>query len=105
MSDRLISVGLDVGTTSTQMVVSRLQVQNLGGSFSVPKMQITDREILYKSPVHFTPMLDESHVDAEALKKLVEEEYKAAGIGRQQVDTGVVIITGETSRKEMPKRC
>ena len=100
MSDRLISVGLDVGTTSTQMVVSRLQVQNLGGSFSVPKMQITDREILYKSPVHFTPMLDESHVDAEALKKLVEEEYKAAGIGRQQVDTGVVIITGETSRKE-----
>ncbi len=100
MSDRLLSVGLDVGTTSTQMVVSRLQVNNTAGAFSVPKMQITDREILYKSPVHFTPMLDESHVDAEALKELVEAEYKAAGIAREQVDTGAVIITGETSRKE-----
>ena len=100
MSDRLLSVGLDVGTTSTQMVVSRLQVHNTAGAFSVPKMQITDREILYKSPVHFTPMLDESHVDAESLKNIVEAEYRAAGIEREQVDTGAVIITGETSRKE-----
>ena len=100
MSDRLLSVGLDVGTTSTQMIVSELLVENRAGSFSVPQMQISDRKILYQSPVHFTPLLDESHVDAEALKRLVEQEYAAAGIRRQQVDTGAVIITGETSRKE-----
>ncbi len=100
MSEKLLSVGLDVGTTSTQMILSQLQVENRAGSFSVPQMQITDRQILYKSPVHFTPLLDESHVNGQKLKQLVEQEYLSAGISRQQVDTGAVIITGETSRKE-----
>ncbi len=100
MAERLLSVGLDVGTTSTQMIVSELLIENHAGSFSVPQMQIADRKIIYKSPVHFTPLLDDSHVDGEKLKQLVQQEYAAAGIRREQVDTGAVIITGETSRKE-----
>ena len=100
MSERLLSVGLDVGTTSTQMILSELVIENHAGSFSVPQMQIAERKILYKSPVHFTPLLDESHVDGEKLKQLVQQEYAVAGIRRDQVDTGAVIITGETSRKE-----
>ena len=67
MGESLLSVGLDVGTTSTQMIVSKLRVENQASSFAVPKLQITDREIQYKSPVHFTPLLDESHVDGEKL--------------------------------------
>ena len=100
MGESLLSVGLDVGTTSTQMIVSKLRVENQASSFAVPKLQITDREIQYKSPVHFTPLLDESHVDGEKLRQLVDREYAAAGIARENVDTGAVIITGETSRKE-----
>ena len=100
MSERLLSVGLDVGTTSTQMILSELVIENHAGSFSVPQMQIADRKILYKSPVHFTPLVDDSHVDGEKLKQLVQQEYEAASIKREQVDTGAVIITGETSRKE-----
>ena len=100
MSDQLLSVGLDVGTTSTQMVLSRLTVQNRASGFAVPELEIADRQILYRSPVHFTPLLDESHVDGAAIRTLVEEEYRAAGICRDTVDTGAVIITGETSRKE-----
>lgn len=100
MSERLLSVGLDVGTTSTQMVVSELTVENRASSFMVPEMDITRREIRYKSPVHFTPLLDESRMDARALRTLIQEEYRRAGINREQVDTGAIIITGETSRKE-----
>lgn len=100
MGERLCSVGLDVGTTSTQMVVSRLTVENRASAFAVPEMTITGREILYRSPVWFTPLLDERHVDAEKLQKLVAAEYAAAGITPEQVDTGAVIITGETARKE-----
>lgn len=96
----MLSVGLDVGTTSTQMVVSRLRVRNKASGFAVPDMEITDREILYQSPVHFTPLLDESHVDGKALETLILEEYRRAGITRDRVDTGAVIVTGETSRKE-----
>ena len=100
MSERLRSVGLDVGTTSTQMIVSELTIENRASNFAVPEMEIAERKILYKSPVHFTPLLDESHVDGGAIRKIVEEEYRNAGISRDSVDTGAIIITGETSRKE-----
>ncbi len=100
MAEKLLSVGLDVGTTTTQMVVSRLAVENKASSFAVPDMQITQREILYRGKVHFTPLLHAELVDGAGIRAIVEKEYAAAGITRQQVDTGAVIITGETSRKE-----
>ena len=100
MDKQLLCVGLDVGTTSTQLIFSKLDIENRAGSFSVPEMAITDREILYKSPVHFTPLRDASHVDGAALRDLVAREYAAADIAREEVDTGAIIITGETSRKE-----
>lgn len=100
MSERLLSVGLDVGTTSTQMVVSELLVENRASGFAVPEMQITHRKILYRSPVSFTPLLEGKRINGEQLRSMVEEEYRKAGITREQVDTGAVIVTGETSRKE-----
>ncbi len=100
MSESLLSVGLDVGTTTTQMILSRLTAENRAGAFSVPKMEITDREILYRSPVYFTPLLGKDLVDGEKLRELVAGEYEKAGIRREDVNTGAVIITGETSRKE-----
>lgn len=100
MGNSLLSVGLDVGTTTTQLILSRLEVANRAGSFAVPEMEITDRTIVYRSPVHFTPLQDESHVDGDAIRVLVSREYECAGIGKADVDTGAIIITGETSRKE-----
>ena len=100
MGEHLLSVGLDVGTTTTQLIISRLEVENRASSFSVPRMQISQREILYESPVYFTPLLDESQVDGAAIREIVSTEYRQAGIRRQDVNTGAVIITGETSRKE-----
>ena len=100
MSEILKSVGIDVGTTSTQMIFSELTVENRASGFAVPEMEIVRREILYRSPVHFTPLLDEHHVDARSLREIVAEEYRQAGIDRREVDTGAIIITGETSRKE-----
>ena len=99
----LLSVGLDVGTTTTQMILSRLTVENKASSFAVPEMEIADRHILYKSKVHFTPLLGKDRVDGEAIRELIAEEYRRAGIEPWQVDTGAVIITGETSRKENAK--
>ncbi len=100
MSERLLSVGLDEGPTSTQMILSELTVENQAGSFSVPQMEISRRKILYKSEVHFTPLLGIDLVDAAALREIIDREYRLAGIDRRQVDTGAIIITGETSRKE-----
>ena len=100
MADQLLSVGLDVGTTTTQLIVSRLCIENSASAFSVPDMHITQRQILYKSAVHFTPLLGIDRIDGEGIRAIVEAEYQNAGIQRSQVDTGAIIITGETSRKE-----
>ena len=103
MDESLLSVGLDVGTTSTQLIVSRLTISNRASSFAVPEMEIAQRKVLYRSPVHFTPLLEGNLVDGDKIRSLVEEEYKNAGISRSNVDTGAVIITGETSRRENAK--
>jgi len=100
VSEWLLSVGLDVGTTSTQLIVSQLRVENNASGFTVPEMVIAQREIRYRSPVYFTPLLGDNLVDGEGIRALVLQEYERAGIRRGDVDTGAVIITGETSRKE-----
>ena len=100
MSERLLSVGLDVGTTSTQMVASELIIENRASAFAVPEMEIAQRKLLYQGKVHFTPLLGEDRVDGAAIRELITEEYRRAGIRREDVDTGAIIITGETSRKE-----
>ncbi len=100
MAEVLRSVGLDVGTTTTQLIVSELTIENRASSFSVPEMEIARRQILYKSPVHFTPLLGGDLVDGDGIRRIVAREYENAGIRRDSVDTGAIIITGETSRKE-----
>ena len=97
---KLRSIGLDIGTSTTQMILSELTVENRASSFAVPEMDISGRRILYQSPIHFTPLLSPSRMDGDGIRKIVEAEYRAAGITRQEVDTGAVIITGESSRKE-----
>ena len=103
MGNSLLSVGLDVGTTSTQMILSRLNIENKAGIFFVPEMEISEREVIYKSEVHFTPLRGNDLVDAEKLRDIIAEEYRKAGVKRESVDTGAIIITGETSRKENAK--
>ena len=100
MSETLLSLGLDVGTTSTQMVLSELTIENQAGSFAVPQMEIQERKILYKSPVYFTPLVRGELVDGGKIREIVDKEYEKAGISKVEVDTGAIIITGETSRKE-----
>ncbi len=100
MSESLLSVGIDVGTSTTQLVFSRLEIRNEASSFRVPNFSIGRKEILYRSQIHFTPLLSPELIDAQGVQEIVAGEYAAAGIEKEQVQTGAVIITGETARKE-----
>lgn len=100
MSEGILSVGVDLGTSTTQMIVSRLSVENTAAPFTIPRMEIREREILYRGRIHFTPLLDARTLDAAAIQRLIQAEYEQAGIRPDQVRTGAVIITGETARKE-----
>jgi len=98
--EELLSVGIDIGTSTTQLVFSKIIVENLASSFSVPRIMIVDKEIIYKSDIYFTPLLSPSVIDGDGVRKIVETEYAKANIEKDRIDTGAVIITGETARKE-----
>jgi len=96
----LLSVGVDVGTTTTQIVFSRLNLQDVSRPGQIPRINITDRKVIYQSPIVFTPLLDSDTIDADKLNQLVRSEYSSAGVEPSQVETGAVIITGETAKKK-----
>ncbi len=96
----LLSVGLDVGTTTTQIVFSRIHLRNIAPSSQVPRIGIGDREILYQSQIYFTPLATRDRVDVLALEHIVDKEYAKANITPSQVETGAVIVTGEIAKKE-----
>ena len=97
---KLISVGIDIGTTTTQLVLSRLTVRNSAPASVIPHMEISEREVLYRSNIHFTPIDDHLLIDADEIARILAEEYKRAGMNPWDVETGAVIITGETAKKE-----
>lgn len=96
----LTSVGIDIGTTTTQLVISRLTLINVMPGSQVPRIEIGQKNIQYIGEVHITPFLDRKRVDGEAVKAIIAGEYAKAGISPAEIDTGAVIITGETAKKE-----
>lgn len=96
----MLSVGIDIGTSTSQVIFSQLAVENTAGYFSIPSVAITDKKVIYKSAVYRTPFTDEVNIDGEALRELIAKEYRAAKIPPENVQTGAVIITGEAARKE-----
>ena len=96
----LLSVGIDIGTSTTQVAFSRLQLENTAGYFSVPQVRITDKILLHKSRPQITPLLDAFRLDGEALRAIVAGEFQRAGLSPADVSTGAAIITGESARKE-----
>ena len=100
MKETLISVGIDVGTTTTQVIFSNITIENMSSGARVPEFKIVGKEIFYKGKIHFTPLRSNTEIDETALKEIIEREYKIAGINPDDIDSGAVIITGETARKE-----
>ena len=98
--DRILSVGIDIGTSTTQVIFSRLSVENTAGFFSVPHVDIVSKEILYKSVPQETPLKSPVLIDAGRVRELVDREFRKAGYRPEDTQSGAVIITGESARKE-----
>jgi ethanolamine utilization protein EutA len=96
----MISVGIDIGTTTTQLVFSELTLVDVARAGQIPRIDIAARAVLHTSEIVFTPLLDPETIDAEGLGRILRAEYQRAGISPGQVETGAVIITGETARKK-----
>lgn len=97
--NQILSVGIDLGTSTTQLILSRLTIKNFASAFSVPRINIS-KKVIFKSNIIFTPLKTQTKIDADAIKAFVSEQYQNAGINKGDIQMGAVIITGETARKE-----
>ena len=96
----ITSVGIDVGTSTTSLIFSKIIIENQASSYTAPRIVIVDKQVFYESPIYFTPLSSPTEIDAEAVKKIVQKEYAAAEMAPELVQTGAIIITGETARKK-----
>ncbi|MTH45917.1 ethanolamine ammonia-lyase reactivating factor EutA [Intestinirhabdus alba] len=95
---RLLSVGIDIGTTTTQVIFSRLELVNRAAVSQVPRYEFVKREISWQSPVFFTPVDREGGLREAELRALILAQYQAAGVAPEAVDSGAIIITGESAK-------
>ena len=76
----MLSVGIDVGTTTTQIVFSRLMLSDTARPGQIPRIGISDKSVLYQSPIVFTPLADRETIDVPRLIESIRREYRDAGI-------------------------
>jgi ethanolamine utilization protein EutA len=94
----LHSVGMDIGSSGTQVVFSRLHLRRIGEDLT-SRYIVIDRTTLYRSPVALTPYAGTEHIDAEELGSIIDRAYNHARVAPADIDTGVVILTGEALRR------
>jgi ethanolamine utilization protein EutA len=98
----LMTVGIDIGSSGTQVIFSRVNLRRLGEDLS-SRYYVVSRETLFQSSVALTPYRSETHIDEAKLGAIIDDAYNAAGIDPADIDTGAVILTGEALRRENAK--
>ena len=95
----LVSVGMDIGSSGTQIIFSRLNLRRFGEDLS-SRYVVVSRETLFQSEVVLTPYQSASRIDDSALCRIIDCAYADAHLQPRDIDTGVVILTGEALRRE-----
>jgi len=95
----LTSAGIDVGTTTSHLIFSKLKLEKVYTPRGI-KFEVTERDILYKSEIILTPLTDAQTIDYLKLVEFLKREYETANMSIDDIDTGAVIITGESAKKE-----
>lgn len=85
----LRTVGVDIGSATSQLVVSDLTLERRGNRY-----ETTDRSVIYASDLMLTPFISDEVIDSAALSDFFTSQYAKAGVRPQDVDTGAVILTG-----------
>jgi ethanolamine utilization protein EutA len=94
----LTSVGIDIGSSTSHLMFSQLLI----GYPSVlqRKPLVLERNVIARSPILLTPFSGDWNIEAGPLKELVDDTFREAGLTRDDIDTGAVIITGEAARRD-----
>jgi len=91
---RLTSVGVDIGSSTSHLVFSRLVLERLDNRYVV-----SERKVIHESEVLLTPYAGDATIDAVALGRFIDRQYELAGIDPDAIDTGALILTGVAVRR------
>jgi ethanolamine utilization protein EutA len=94
----LVSVGIDIGSSTSHLMFSQLAIGYPSAHRRRP--EILERKIIARSPVLLTPFKENWNIEEGPLERLIDESFRSAGLSRENIDTGAVIITGEAARRE-----
>lgn len=95
----LLSVGIDVGSSTSHLIFSNLTLMKNMKS-ATRRYEVVEREVIYESKIIDTPLVDKNTIDMDQLTKFLKQEYVNAGISFDEINTGAVIVTGETAKKQ-----
>ena len=95
----LLSIGIDVGSSTSHLVFSKLILIKDQKSPTL-KFKIKERKVVYEGRIIYTPLLDNNTIDIDKLTAFFREECERAGIDTADIQTGAVIVTGEAAKKQ-----
>lgn len=95
----LRSVGIDIGSSTSHLVFSHITLRREGAALSA-RYRVTERRVLYRSPIMLTPYISGTRIDVDRLIDFFHGAYRDAGFVPDDIDTGAVVITGEALKKE-----
>ncbi len=95
----LNSVGIDIGSSTSHLIFSRLTLRRQGVALS-SRFVVVNREIIHESPILLTPYVDKTTIDTKKLGDFIHEAYRVAGLTPEDIDTGAIIVTGEAVKKK-----
>jgi ethanolamine utilization protein EutA len=95
----LNSVGIDIGSSTSHLIFSRLTLRRQGVALS-SRFVVINREIIHESPILLTPYVDKTTIDTNRLADFIHEAYRQANLAPEDIDTGALIVTGEAAKKK-----
>jgi ethanolamine utilization protein EutA len=95
---KLTTVGIDIGSSTSHLVFSRLVLQRLG-KFLSSRFVVVKREVLHYSPILLTPYTADYSINADRLADFIRQAYHEAGVTPDSIDSGAVILTGEAVKR------
>src|SRR5438034_904449 len=94
----LTTVGIDIGSSTSHLMFARVHLQRLSTALS-SRFVVVERKILWQSPILLTPYRPDYTIDVDDLAGFIGGCYAYAGIEREKVDSGAVILTGEALKR------
>lgn len=98
LREAFTSVGIDIGTTTMTMSVSRLRLENSAPGLGIPRVKITGKEVLFRSDTAYTPFSEWGEIQAIAVERFVFDQFERAGVDPSMIRTGAVIVTGQAAQ-------